>query len=88
MAGTGQVGRRLLRLAVIVGLGLVVGCGIPAAHRTDYATTADFGGNVVHVDDIRAIVDDTELSTDEMREALADLGIEDEDLIDALFTLP
>lgn len=44
-------------------------------------------GELIVVNDVKAIVDDAGLSNDQKRDALGDLGIEDEKLIDALLTL-
>ncbi len=41
-------------------------------------------GNPILLDDVEAIVNDDSLSDDEKRDKLRDLGIEDEDLIEAL----
>jgi len=45
------------------------------------------GGETIVAEDVNAIVADPNLSDDEKRAALRDLGIEDEKLIDALLTL-
>jgi len=45
------------------------------------------GGELVVAEDVDAIVQDVGLTNDEKRAALRDLGIEDEELIDALLTL-
>lgn len=44
-------------------------------------------GEEIVLDDVEAIVNDDELTDDEKRDELRDLGIEDELLIDALLTL-
>jgi hypothetical protein len=77
------------RLMVIVGLVGLTGCGVLAARRTDFPAAAETEtGNQFFVEDIRAIVNDPQLTEIEKREALAELGIEDDDLISALLTLP
>ncbi|MCO6437429.1 MAG: hypothetical protein J5J06_10110 [Phycisphaerae bacterium] len=62
------------------------GCG--TAYVADYPnalTSAD--GRVIVLGDVQAIVDDGSLSESEKREALRGLGIEDEQIIDALLEL-
>jgi hypothetical protein len=44
-------------------------------------------GQLFTLEDLEAIADDPNLSTQEKRQAFRDLGIEDETLIDALLTL-
>ncbi len=44
-------------------------------------------GNAILLDDIEEIVADDDLTSDGKREQLRELGIEDEELIDALLTL-
>jgi hypothetical protein len=78
-----------LLAVLVVGFATTTGCGILNAKRTSfpYAGLGDEGEGLF-LDDIEEIVQDTELTTDEMREALRnDLGIEDEDLLDALLGL-
>lgn len=59
------------------------GCGVAA--RTDFPNALrDAEGNVILFDDVRDILNDTNLSDDEKRTALRELGLEDERLIDAL----
>ncbi|MFQ5489428.1 MAG: hypothetical protein ACE5GE_01795 [Phycisphaerae bacterium] len=76
-------------------LGLIVtgcalgGCGVLAAERSSFSNQAATSeGLQIFVEDIEEIVDDTQLTADEQRQALRDLGIEDEDLIEVLLTLP
>ena len=59
------------------------GCGVPA--RTDFpnAITGP-NGEAILFDDVSDILADPDLSVDEKREALRELGLEDERLIDAL----
>lgn len=59
------------------------GCGVTGPTEYPNALT-NSDGEPIYFDDISDILSDTDLSDDEMKEALRDLGIEDEDLIDAL----
>ncbi len=80
---------RSVGVMALVGLVVLAGCGVISASRTNYATTlTSTDGSPIHVEDVREIVDDNLLTDDEKRGALVDLGIEDDDLIDALLTLP
>ena len=68
---------------------LLVGCGVLTLHRTTFSNQALGGeGQGYTLDDIHKIVDDAGLTDEQKREALRELGIEDEDLLDALLTLP
>ncbi len=64
---------------------------LPLACRSTVTTfpnqLRDASGNAILLDDVEAIVNDAELTEDEKREQLRELGIEDEELIDALLTL-
>ncbi len=80
--------RALLRL-ILVGVVAfaATGCSILSLKRTAFpgaAITDD--GRGLYLDDINAILNDSSLTTDEKREALQDLGIEDDALIDALLS--
>ena len=44
-------------------------------------------GRAIVLDDLEAIVDDDDLTDDEKRSQLRELGLQDEELIDALLTL-
>lgn len=58
-------------------------CGFST--RTDFPNALrDAEGNAIVFDDIRDIANDLDLSDSEKREALRELGIEDEKLIDVL----
>lgn len=59
------------------------GCGVTAKTEFPNALTGPDGQPILF-DDVSDILTDTELSDDEKREALRELGIEDENLIDAL----
>lgn len=80
--------RRLVTGCLAGMLAGVAGCGTLTARRVDFPT-AETGeeGQVYVLDDLRDIATDPDLTEDEKREAFRDLGIEDEDLIDALLTL-
>ncbi|MCB9849787.1 MAG: hypothetical protein H6817_03700 [Phycisphaerales bacterium] len=80
---------RLATLCLLGGLALLpTGCGVFTARNPDFdnAETGE-NGQIYVLDDLEAIAADDTLSEDEKRAAYHDLGIEDEDLIDALLTL-
>ncbi len=66
---------------------------LPAASCTSFGPnsfphqllTAD--GQAIYLDEVQTIVDDPDLSDDEKRQSLRDLGIEDEMLINSLLEL-
>lgn len=64
---------------------LGTGCGLLSFRNPEFdnAETGEDGQTYV-LDDLEAIADDPDLTEDEKRDAFAELGIEDEDLIDAL----
>lgn len=65
------------------------GCGVLATQPSGFPNQVETTeGRKIFVEDIEKIVDDTQLTADEQREALRELGIEDEDLIESLLTLP
>jgi len=79
---------RMVRTFAVVALTVITGCGVLAAHRTDFPATAETAdGRPIFREDIEAIVDNDQLTEDEQRQALRELGIEDDDLIEALLTL-
>jgi hypothetical protein len=66
-------------------LAALASCGAPPA--IDYPNVIRTPeGRPIVLENISAIVDDPDLSDDEKREALRELGIEDEELIDAFLT--
>jgi hypothetical protein len=80
-----QLGRGTLGFLCIVAI-VANGCG--ASVSADFANRlVGAGGELVVSEDVDLIVDDPNLSAEEKRTALRDLGIEDEELIDALLTL-
>ena len=67
----------------------LAGCGVLATEPSSFPNQVETSqGRQIFVEDIEKIVDDTQLTADEQREALRELGIEDEDLIESLLTLP
>lgn len=65
------------------------GCGAFTARPTELANPeTGENGEPLLLDDIEAIATDMDLTDQEKREALQDLGIEDEDLLDAFLTTP
>ncbi|HRX85296.1 MAG TPA: hypothetical protein P5572_09790 [Phycisphaerae bacterium] len=77
-----------LWLAALIIAPALGGCGVFSARNPDFRN-AETGedGQIYVLDDLEAIANDTTLTDDEKRQAFRDLGIEDEDLIDALLTL-
>jgi hypothetical protein len=66
----------------------LLGCGCGAGVSADFANRligAD--GELIAAEEVDAIVADPNLTDDEKRDALRDLGVEDEELINALLTL-
>ena len=76
--------RRMLVLAAL--LGLASGCGAQPASFPNQLRAAD--GTPVRLEDVQAIVTDDQLTDDEKRQRMRDLGLEDEQLIDALLGTP
>jgi len=61
----------------------LVSCGAPP--QTDFPNAlTNQNGEVIFFDDVGAILSNSDLSDDQKRQALRDLGLEDERLIDAL----
>jgi len=73
----------IVRAVLLAGL---AGCGSGAPTTFPHQLVGANGQPIV-LDDVESIVNDTSLSEDEKREQLRELGIEDEELIDALLTL-
>lgn len=73
-------------MIAIVPAATLTGCGTPIS--TDFPTAIrDANGNIITTEQVREIVDDPDLSEQDQREALRDLGIADEQLITALLEL-
>jgi hypothetical protein len=73
-----------LGIAALV-LAAVSGCALVTLEREKFPAAAiGAEGERLFYDDIQAIQNDASLSAEAQREALRDLGIEDEDLLDAL----
>ena len=64
----------------------LAGCG-SGAPTTFPNQLVGADGQPIVLDDVEAIVNDTDLTDDEKRNQLRELGIEDEELIDLLLTL-
>ncbi len=80
--------RSLLHLALV---GIVVlataGCSILSLTRTTFPASAiTDDGRGLYLDEIDAILNNSALSKDQKRQALEELGIEDDALIDALLS--
>ncbi len=73
----------IVRAVLLAGL---AGCGSAAPTTFPNQLVGAEGQNIV-LDDVETIVNDTDLSEDEKRQQLRELGMEDEQLIDALLTL-
>ena len=73
----------ILRAVLLAG---VAGCGSGA--QTIFPNQLlDADGQPIVLDDVETIVNDSDLTDDEKRQQLRELGIEDEEVIDALLTL-
>lgn len=70
--------------SVLVSLILTLAGGCGAQVTTFQARIRAADGSPIYVEDILAITEDTNLTTEEQRQALRDLGLEDEELITAL----
>ena len=83
--------RRMMRLGCFLVVGVLValvGCGVLSARKTDYpAALKGADGQSIYVEDVRAILDDQTLDENAKGFALRELGIEDDDVIQALLTL-
>jgi len=60
----------------------LAGCGTQVTTFPAQIRAAD--GTPIYLEDVRAIVDDASLSVEQQRQALRDLGMEDEGLITAI----
>lgn len=77
--------RRSLSAALISTVLAGAGCGLLSFRNPEFdnAETGEDSQSYV-LDDLEAIADDPDLTEEEKRDAFAELGIEDEDLINAL----
>lgn len=77
-----------LALCVSFALSALVGCGLFTVRPTEFPSpeTGDDGETFL-LDDLRAIAADPDLTEEQKRQAMRDLGVQDEELIDALLTL-
>ena len=72
-------------IAVLPLLALTEGCGVLSTARTVFPEqVTDAADNPLYLEPVRNIVDDPDLSDDEKADALRELGLEDEELIDVL----
>jgi len=67
-------------------LSVVAGCGSGAPATFPHQLLAA-DGHAILLDDVKVIVNNNDLTDDDKRAQLRELGIEDEELIDALLTL-
>ena len=66
-------------------LAIVGGCGVLTAVRTLFPEhVTDAQGNPLYLEEVREILDDPDLLDDEKFEALRELGLENEKIIDVL----
>ena len=83
--------RWMVRLGCVLLAGVLVtlvGCGVLSARKTEYpAALKGADGQSIYAEDVRAILDDPTLDGNAKGFALQDLGIEDDDVIQALLTL-
>ncbi len=78
---------RILRsgfLGLVLSVAAGCGSGVPTTFPHQLLA-AD--GHAILLDDVKAIVNDNNLTDDDKRAQLRDLGLDDEELIDALLTL-
>ena len=76
----------IMTLAAAAALSAGGGCGTVVT--TNYANRlVGADGQLIVLDDVQEIVGNPNLDEEEMRQRLRDLGIEDEELIEALLTL-
>lgn len=77
--------KQSLSVTLSVTLLLCTGCGLLSFRNPEFdnAETGEDGQMFV-LDDLEAIAADPDLTEEEKRDAFADMGIEDQDLIDAL----
>ena len=71
-------------MMILTALSVGCGTGLPAEYPHQLVG-AD--GQQIALEDLEAIADDPDLTTEEKRQAFRDLGIEDEKLIKALLSL-
>ena len=78
------------KIRCVVALGLVLslpaGCGSGVSTIFPHQLLAA-DGHAILLDDVKVIVNNTDLTDDDKRAQLRDLGLDDEKLIDALLTL-
>jgi hypothetical protein len=76
---------RVLFILIFALLFASTGCEVLTYHRTDFpAELTGAEGQDIIMDQITPILNDANLDNDAKRQALRDLGIEDEDLLDVL----
>ena len=72
-------------MVVLALLAAVGGCGVLTTARTLFPEhVTDATGSPLYLEDLRAIVDDADLLDDEKAAALRELGLENEEIIDAI----
>lgn len=80
-----QTTQRLTTTALLMVMTIGTGCGLLSFRNPDFdnAETGDDGQTFL-LDDLEAIAADPDLTDEEKRDAFEELGVEDQDLIDAL----
>lgn len=78
--------RTIAIIVMVVAPLLCNGCGTDVTTEFPNAVSGT-GGRPIVLEDIQTIVDNPNLADEEKRSQLRDLGIEDEELIEALLTL-
>lgn len=64
---------------------IVSGCGLLTIERTLFPTQVfDAAGNPLHIQDLQEITQNVDLDRDQMIQALRELGLENEELIQAI----
>lgn len=78
--------RRLLAHLLLAASAAISGCGFTVPTTYSHSVIGADGQPIVF-EDINEIINDLDLSDDQKRQALRDLGLQDETLIDALLGL-
>lgn len=72
-------------MVVLTLLAAAGGCGVLSTARTLFPEhVTDAAGSPLYLEDLRAIIDDADLLDDEKADALRELGLENEEIIDAI----
>ncbi len=79
----------MILTGIIAASPFLAGCEVLTYRMPDFPN-AETGedGQIYVLDDLRDIANDPDLTLEEKQEAFRELGIEDQDMINALLTLP